>query len=86
MQLRQFGFGDREKKWLCTSHYDVVFYDQNFRTYEEVTDNTPSVVVRSHEYEDQQRRYSIYENETPVEAYDQRDAASALVAVLSDVI
>lgn len=77
---------DGPPKWLCTSHYDIVLYVQNIESTEQVTENTPSVVVRSHEYEDGQRRYLIYENEIPVEAYDTRDAASALVAVLVNVI
>ncbi len=63
-----------------------MLYVYNFQSFDDVTDSTPSVVVRSHEYEDEQRRYLIYENETPVEAYDPRDAASALVAMLGDAI
>jgi len=70
-------------QWLCTSHYDVVFYPQDYHKYTDTDVDGNQLTVRSANDENGKRKFVLSQGEGETEIYEPREAAETVVRMLS---
>ena len=70
-------------QWLCASHYDVVFYSQDYKEFPETDADSITITVRLVCDEIGKRKYTVCTGESEVEICDAREAAEAIAKMVN---